>query len=255
MKRKQEQGFRILEFKENKFDIIGDVHGCYDELLALIEKLGYRKEENCYVHPEGRRLISVGDVADKGEKNLESLDFWLNQVEFGGGFWIHGNHCSKLYRYLLGNRVVLAHGLENTVEELNRLTKEEKAEFRHRYMRCYESQCDYLLLDQKRLAVVHGGLKEADIGQFSGQIRAVCLYGEVEENFSEEGKPKRLDWAADYKGEVFVVYGHTVVDEARIVNNTIDVDQGCVYGGMLTALRYPEKAVVQIKSKKIYAKN
>ena len=156
MKERRERNFRILEFRENKFDIIGDVHGCYDELMELIERLGYEKKDGCYTHPEGRRLISVGDVADKGCQNLACLDFWIEQVNNGGAFWVHGNHCNKLYRYFLGNRVHLSHGLERTVAELEALPKEERMVFRSRYMRCYESQCFYLLLDRKRLAVVHG---------------------------------------------------------------------------------------------------
>ena len=59
MKERRERNFRILEFRENKFDIIGDVHGCYDELMELIERLGYEKKDGCYTHPEGRRLIYV----------------------------------------------------------------------------------------------------------------------------------------------------------------------------------------------------
>ena len=95
MKERRERNFRILEFRENKFDIIGDVHGCYDELMELVEKLGYVKGDGCYVHPEGRKLISVGDVADKGWKNLNCLNFWIDQVNNGGAFWVHGNHCNK----------------------------------------------------------------------------------------------------------------------------------------------------------------
>ena len=117
MKERRERNFRILEFRENKFDIIGDVHGCYEELMELVKKLGYEKGDGCYVHPEGRKLISVGDVAE-------------------------------------------------------------------------------------------------------------------------------------YDGEPFVVYGHTVVEKPEIINNTVDIDQGCVYGGYLTALRYPEMEFVQVRGKK-----
>lgn len=250
MKEHRERNFRILEFKENKFDIIGDVHGCYDELLILVEQLGYIKKGHAYIHPEGRRLISVGDVADKGPKNLDSIEFWMDQVAYGGAFWVHGNHCNKLYRYFLGNKVRLSHGLEHTVGEVEQLTKEEKMAFRNRYMRTYESQCFYLLLDKRRLAVVHGGLREESMGRFSSKIRAVCLYGETTGMFEESGKPQRLDWAAEYQGKPFVVYGHTVVENPVVVNHTVDIDQGCVYGGYLTALRYPEREFVQVRGKK-----
>lgn len=248
-KERRERNFRILEFRENQYDIIGDVHGCYTELIALVEKLGYRKKNGLYVHPDQRRLISVGDVADKGPHNLDCLNFWMEQVAEGGAFWVHGNHCNKLYRYLLGNHVRLTHGLEQTIHELDALSKEERQDFRRRYMQCYESQCYYLLLDKKQLAVVHGGLQEESMGSFSGKIRSVCLYGETTGEIDENGRPQREDWAASYHGKTLVVYGHTVTARPDIINHTVDIDQGCVYGGYLTALRYPEMEFVQVRGK------
>lgn len=246
---KRTRNFRILEFKNNQFDIIGDIHGCYDEFLQLLDKLGYVKESNYYVHPKGRRLISVGDVADKGFQNIKCIEFWMNQVDFGGGFWIHGNHCNKLYRYFLGSKVHIAHGMENTVNEYLSMSTESRIEFKKQYLKCYESQSYYLLLDKKRLAVVHGGLKEEAIGKFSNQIKNVCLYGEATGHELENGRPERLDWAAEYKGKTLVVYGHTVMTKTVFRNHTIDIDQGCVYGGKLTALRYPELSIVQVQGK------
>lgn len=251
-KERRERNFRILEFRDNQYDIVGDVHGCYDELIQLVEKLGYRKENGIYVHPDKRRLISVGDVSDKGPANLACLNFWMDQVAYNGGFWVHGNHCNKLYRYFLGNRVRVSHGLEKTVAELDKLSREERQAFRCRYMQCYESQCYYLLLDKKRLAVVHGGLQAENMGYFSGKIRAVCLYGETTGETDENGRPQRQDWAASYHGKALVVYGHTVAERPDLVNNTVDIDQGCVYGGYLTALRYPEMEFVQVRGK-VYA--
>ncbi len=251
-KERRERNFRILEFKQNTFDIIGDVHGCYDELIALVKQLGYVPKDGIYVHPEGRRLISVGDVSDKGPQNVACLRFWIAQVAFGGAFWVHGNHCNKLYRYFLGNRVHLSHGLEKTVQEIEALSKEQRNALRAEYMRCYESQCYYLLLDQRRLAVVHGGLREESMGKFNGQIRATCLYGEATGDTDAQGRPIRRNWAESYHGTTFVVYGHTVEEEAHFLGQTVDIDQGCVYGGFLTALRYPEKELVQVKAKQVY---
>lgn len=249
MSEKRGRNFRILEFRNNQFDIIGDIHGCYDEFMLLLDQLGYKKGENAYFHPQGRQLISVGDVADKGFQNIACIEFWMNQVTYGNGFWIHGNHCNKLYRYFLGNKVHISHGLENTVAELDQLDSERRFELKNQYMRCYEGQCYYLLLDKRRLAVVHGGLREEAIGKFSNRIKNVCLYGETTGRFDHNGRPERLDWAAEYKGKPLVVYGHTVTESPVFVNNTIDIDQGCVYGGYLTALRYPEMEIVQVKGK------
>ncbi len=249
MNKSRERNFRILEFKDNRFDIIGDIHGCYDELIALVTKLGYEKQGNIYTHPEGRKLISVGDLADKGTKNLECIEFWIEHIAHAGAHWVHGNHCNKLYRYFLGNKVHISADVERTLRDLDALSKEEQRTFRSRYISCYESQCYYLLLDKKKLAVVHGGLPEDYIGHFSNKIRSICLYGETTGEVNEHGRPHRLDWGALYQGDTFIVYGHTVVREAEIINNTIDIDQGCVYGGYLTALRYPEKEIVQVQGK------
>lgn len=93
------------------------------------------------------------------------------------------------------------------------------------------------------------GAASRTIGKFSNKIRAVCLYGETTGNFDENGKPERLDWAAEYDGQPFVVYGHTVAERPEIINRTVDIDQGCVYGGYLTALRYPEIEFVQVGKK------
>lgn len=249
MNKSRERNFRILEFKDNRFDIIGDIHGCYDELIALIIKLGYEKKGTIYVHPEGRKLISVGDLADKGFQNLQCIEFWMEHIALAGAHWIHGNHCNKLYRYFLGNKVHISADMERTLSEFEQLSKDEQRNFRSKYIDCYESQCYYLLLDKKKLAVVHGSLLAESIGRFSNKIRTSCLYGEPTGEVNEHGRPYRLDWGATYTGDTFIVYGHTFAKEAKIINNTIDIDQGCVYGGYLTALRYPEKEIVQVKGK------
>lgn len=249
MKEKEKRSFRILEFKNNQFDIIGDIHGCYKEFMTLLKKLGYEKGEKAYVHPQGRKLISVGDVADKGYENIKCLDFWMNQVQYGDGFWVHGNHCNKLYRYFLGNKVHISHGLENTIREYYCFSSEERECFKRRYRECYESQCYYFVLDKRKLIVVHGGFREEFLGKCNQNVKKVCLYGETTGKIFKNGKPERLDWASQYKGKAFIVYGHTVTKKPVIVNHTVDIDQGCVYGGFLTALRYPEIEFVQVKGK------
>ncbi len=239
--------FRIYRGKHEKFDVIGDIHGCYKELTELVEKLGYTKYDNCYRHPDGRRLVSVGDIGDKGRENLKCISFWLDQVEFGGAMWVYGNHCNKFFRYLLGNHVRLSHGLENTVEELLSLPANEREAFSARYMDIYKKQSHYILFEKAGFLVVHGGIKKENIGRFNNKIRTVCLYGDTTGEFDEFGKPVRRDWAKKYDGEIFIIYGHTAKEKAEIINNTIDIDQGCVYGGKLTALRMPEREVIQVE--------
>ena len=246
-------GFRFFHYDPPLLDIIGDIHGCYKELLSLIKKLGYHYNGTYYEHPQGRRLVTVGDIGDKGYQNVDAFRFWFDQIEFGKGVWIYGNHCMKLYRYLRGNRVHISHGLENTVEELKNLGEKEFREFKKRYFALFEKGCHYGVFDNKKLIVVHGGIQEKFIGRFDERVKAFCLYGDTTGQFDENGKPIRRDWAANYTGRPFVVYGHTVKNEPIIINRTVDIDQGCVYGGYLTAFRYPQMEIVQVPGK-AYAK-
>lgn len=243
------RNFRVYMGKNNKFDIIGDVHGCYGELMELVDKLGYKNTGCCYRHSEGRILVSVGDISDKGKQNLACLRFFMNQVAYGNGLWVLGNHCNKLHRYMLGNKVRLSHGLEYTAAELSALSEWEREKFRERFLDIYSRLPYYWMLDRSRLLVVHGGMKEEYIGKFNSKIKTLCLYGDITGEFEPNGRPVRRDWAQKYAGRPFIVYGHTVREKAEIRNNTIDIDQGCVYGGYLTAFRYPEKEIVQVKSR------
>ena len=89
-------------------------------------------------------------------------------------------------------------------------------------------------------------------GRGSGKVRSFALYGETTGEIDEFGLPVRYNWAAEYRGEAMVVYGHTPVPEAEWLNNTIDIDTGCVFGGKLTALRYPERELVSVDAAKVY---
>ena len=102
------------------------------------------------------------------------------------------------------------------------------------------------MLDRGKLVVAHAGLKQEMQGRGSGGVREFCLYGESTGETDEFGLPVRLDWAAEYRGPAMVVYGHTPVVEPRWLNNTVNIDTGCVFGGKLTALRYPEREFVSV---------
>ncbi|MTD30445.1 metallophosphoesterase [Planomicrobium sp. YIM 101495] len=234
------------------YDIIGDIHGCYDELIQLIEKLGYRADGTVYRHPEGRQLAFVGDATDRGPASLAVLRLLFNLQDAGSLFYSPGNHCSKLYRYLRGNGVQLTHGLETTVNEFHQLSTEEQIAFRKRYKQFYESLPPYLELEPN-LIVAHAGIKENMIGMpLSGKIWAFVLYGDTTGTFLPDGRPVRRDWAASYSGSSFIVYGHTPTAEPYIKNNTVNIDTGCVFGGKLSAFRYPEKTVVSVPSQQSY---
>jgi protein phosphatase len=234
------------------FDIIGDVHGCYDELVMILQKLGYRKRFDYYTHPAARKAVFSGDLTDRGPRSLDS--FWLvkHMVDSGSAFYVPGNHCRKLSRYLEGRNIKIANGLEKTVAEINELPEDERENFREEFLSLYREAPPYLILDRGRLVVSHGGIKEEMIGKITERIRNFCFFGDATGEVTEEGLPVRRDWAKDYSGKALVVYGHTPVPDAVFVNNTIDIDQGCVLGGKLSALRYPELEIVQVPANEVY---
>ncbi len=229
-------------------DIIGDVHGCYDELTELLAKLGYTNTTGTWVHPEGRKAVFVGDLVDRGPKTPEVLKLVMSMITSGNAYCVPGNHDIKLMRWLNGKNVQARHGLQESIDQLNL----ETPEFREAVRKFIDSLISHYVFDDGKLVVSHAGLKESMQGRGSGAVREFCLYGETTGEIDEFGLPVRLNWAAEYKGKAMVVYGHTPVPQAQWLNNTIDIDTGCVFGGSLTALRYPERELVSVKAAKVY---
>jgi protein phosphatase len=234
------------------FDIIGDVHGCADELETLLGDLGYQVRwdgrDVSVVPPEGRRALFVGDLVDRGPRSPDVLRIAKHMVDAGTALAVVGNHDDKLKRHLSGKKVTVSHGLAETVEQLSQETPEFAAEMRA----WLDGLISHYVLDGGKLVVAHAGLKEEMQGRASGAVRAFCMYGETTGEVDEFGLPVRWDWAADYKGRAKVVYGHTPVLDANWVNGTICIDTGCVFGGKLTALRYPELELVSVPASQTY---
>ncbi|MFZ5643999.1 MAG: AAA family ATPase [Bacillota bacterium] len=234
------------------FDIIGDIHGCCNELEILLTRLGYFKINGIYTHPGGRMAVFTGDLGDRGPRCLDSIELVMDMVSTGSALYVPGNHCRKLNAYFQGKKIKATHGLEKTLEELEKAGKPKRDFIMGRFMELYASAQPYLILDNGRLVVSHAGIKDKMIGRLSNRIRQFCLYGDTTGEITEEGLPVRRDWAGLYRGSALVVYGHTPVAEAEFRNNTIDIDQGCVIGGKLTALRYPELETVQVEALDLY---
>lgn len=235
--------------EQGPFDIIGDIHGCFQEFKELLQELGYDEQGE---HPEGRRVIFLGDLGDRGPQCIESIKLAMQMVHRDLALYVPGNHCNKLYRYLQGRNVQVTHGLEKTVEELQAMGPMEREIFTREYISFYEASSPYLILDGGNLVVSHAGIKENMIGQINKRIESFCLYGDPTGEVTKEGLPIRRDWAKDYRGKAMIVYGHTPVKNPEFRNNTIDIDTGCATGGRLTALRYPERELVHVPAKEVY---
>ena len=172
----------------------------------------------------------------------------MNMVRSGAALCIPGNHENKLARALDGRNVTMSHGLAESMEQLERETPEFRAEVRT----FIESLVSHAVLDGGSLVVAHAGLPEAMHGRSSGAVRSFALYGDTTGETDEFGLPVRYQWANDYRGRAAVVYGHTPVPEAVWINGTICVDTGCVFGGALSALRWPKREIVSVPARETY---
>ncbi|PAX52838.1 polynucleotide kinase-phosphatase [Brunnivagina elsteri] len=250
------------KYEKGPFDIIGDIHGCCDELENLLQKLGYVKNPPTqaeefwnfptYSHPEGRKAVFLGDLVDRGNRILDTVKLVRNMVQAGTGICVPGNHEHKLLRKLRGKNVRVNHGLEQSLEEIDAIPENIRENSIKELREFFDSLVSHYLLDGGNLVVAHAGMKKEMQGRGSGAVREFALYGETTGEIDEFGLPVRFNWASEYRGDAMVVYGHTPVPEAEWLNNTIDIDTGCVFGGKLTALRYPEKELVSVDAAKVY---
>ncbi|MFD4704879.1 bis(5'-nucleosyl)-tetraphosphatase PrpE [Gottfriedia sp. NPDC058432] len=236
-----------------KYDIIGDIHGCYNEFVELTKKLGYSWENNIPVHPENRKLVFVGDLTDRGPNSLAVIKVVYELVmKHKKAHYSPGNHCNKLYRYFLGRNVKIQHGLETTVAELESVSDKERSHYQTSFIKLYEGSPLYNVLYNGKLVVSHAGIREDMIGKHSNNVKTFVLYGDINGEVLPNGMPVRKDWAKEYKGKALIVYGHTPIKEPRELNNTINIDTGAVFGGKLTAFSYPERTYTQVQSSMPY---
>lgn len=234
------------------FDVVGDVHGCFAELVELLDRLGYRVDgapgSPRAHHPAGRKAVFLGDLVDRGPNSPAVLRLVMSMVAEGAALCVPGNHDVKLMRKLRGRDVGITHGLAETLAQL----EAESDEFKEEIASFIDGLVSHYVLDDGKLVVAHAGLREQLQGRASARVREFALYGETTGETDEFGVPIRYAWATDYRGKAMVVYGHTPVPEPEWTNRTICIDTGCVFGGKLTALRYPEGEIVQVPAATTY---
>lgn len=246
------------------FDIVGDVHGCLPELHELMGKLGWVETSGRWRHPEDRFLIFVGDLTDRGPDSLGVLELVSGLVEEGRALLVLGNHDDKLRRYLRGNNVKLTHGLQTTAAEFAALPLEKVASLKKRYLPLLEQAPLWALCDPRpdeqgarplpdRVVIAHAAWKPSFVSASFGKVRSHCLYGPTTGNVVN-GLPQRLDWKPAYPEDApFCVVGHTAFKGPVVVrHNTTCIDTACVFGGALTALRWPSREVVQVAARATY---
>jgi protein phosphatase len=236
-------------------DIVGDVHGCLEELLELMAALGYRvRRENGdfeVTPPQGRKLAFAGDLVNRGPATVDVLRLAMSMARAGQAFCVAGNHDLNLLKAMQDGANPVAPFLAQSMEQLGR----EPKKFRAQAADFLAELPIYSLFDGGRLAIAHAGLKEWMLGRSTAEVSRFALQGEPTGKRDEFGVPIRSNWAADYHGKTLVVYGHTPVAEPLWQNNTVNIDTGCVYGGRLTALRYPERETVSVFARAIHHKS
>jgi protein phosphatase len=264
-----------LKHEHGPFDIIGDVHGCFDELVELLATLGYREEHltlgdylkigtareriiapeepsGIWKHPAGRKLVFVGDLVDRGPKIPEVVRLVMKAVKSNNALCVPGNHDVKFMRKVWGKDVQITHGLADSLAQFQAFEQHHQG-FSRVSAEFIDDLVSHYVLDDGKLVVAHAGMKESMQGRGSGAVREFALFGETTGETDEFGLPVRYNWAAEYRGAATVVYGHTPVPEPEWLNRTINIDTGCVFGGKLTALRYPEKELVSVAARQVYA--
>jgi protein phosphatase len=227
----------IVEVDVTKVDIIGDIHGCYDELIGVFKLLGYTFNNEIFIHEEGRKPIFVGDYIDRGMYPEKVLELLMRMHEQHLCYCVLGNHDDKLLRYLKGNPVKLSEEMKYSVKKIT--CNDEQ--FTNRVFHFLSSLPVIIRLVKLNAVVVHGSLVTDGNGEAkASSIRHKALYGLVNGKQDDEGRPIRLPWNEDYTGEEVVVYGHEIVERLEWKNNTVDIDLGCFKTGRLGYLQLSE---------------
>lgn len=211
---------------EGRTIVVGDIHGCYDELIELLDKVKLKKAD---------RVVSVGDLITKGPKSREVLDLFMTDKRFST---VIGNHDLILRRHWCGEDVELKAAQKEAHKEL----KGEKDS----YMRFLSSLP--FIIDLDTHLVVHAGLRPnvALHSQTTGDLTKLRTLGSDRE--SPEGTP----WYYVYNGEKIVLFGHWPAKEPRRGPKAIGLDTGCVYGYQLTAYIIETDEFVSVDAKNSY---
>ena len=206
--------------------VVGDLHGCYDELLDLLDKVSFGSED---------RLICVGDLITKGPKNREVLDRFMSDPQFTA---VIGNHDLALRRRWNGEKFKLKPSQKPTHKEL----KKDK----ERYVP-FLNQLPFTI-DLGTHLVVHAGLRPG-----------VELYSQTTEDMTElrslgedRASRKGPPWYDAYDGEKIILFGHWPAAEPRRGKKAIGLDTGCVYGGQLTAYIVETGELTSVPARQVY---
>lgn len=232
-------------------DVIGDVHGCYDELVELLGRLGHEHLLDPQIGPSSGppRVVFVGDIVDRGDRIIDSLKLVWRLCTQGHALSVVGNHDDRFLRWLRGRNVRIQHGLDATVAEFEAMPRGEQAVWRDRFIELLSTLPWAIRIDSGKALVAHAAWHAELDERAPERIRSYTMYGPTTGETTPDGFPERIDWAAEYSGPELVVFGHQIYRNPYVHDYAIGIDTGCVFGGALTALRYPELEIVSVKSR------
>lgn len=260
MRHKPQTRSKIL-LADNGVDIVGDVHGCYDEFMLLLQKLGYEPDRNqIFRHRSGRKLLSLGDITSRGPHSIKMMQFFIRHIQAGAAEMVDSNHGWKVARWLDGRIVTMSHGDEKVVEEFQQYERQHGAKkaalLKEQSRRMLFSSPSHMIIkkgDKVVAVAAHAGIRDDYIGVDAPAVSTFCRYGDVA-GTGADGRPIRRDWAGERKvTEPIIVWGHDPRPEPEWKNGTLNIDQGCVFGGKLTAYRYPEGEVMSVPARRNYS--
>lgn len=206
--------------------VVGDIHGCYDELCDLLEKIGLRSDD-CFV--------SVGDLIVKGEKNREVLELFMSDARLSA---VLGNHDRKLLRHWKGETVQLKKVHEDALSELE--------SDKERYARYLDSLP--LMIDLGAHLIVHAGVRPG----VSLEEQSVEDLTELRTLGRDRTEREGMPWYEEYSGEKTVLFGHWPALEPRRAPRAIGLDTGCVYGHQLTAYLVETDEFISVPARRTY---
>lgn len=239
----------------DRVDIIGDVHGCFEELLELLEKIGFRDHDGVARSDYDRQLVFLGDLGDRGPHSLYTITYVMNLLRENNVLSVLGNHDWKLARYLNGRNVQQSHGFERTAREVDAGDEDTKNSLRDQLM----DLPLFMTFNDGKLVVSHAGVPVRYLDRSSQNRKHFmqCLFGQLDPNqrFLDNGMPNRIyEWTDQYDGDRMCVFGHTPVTEVEQRHNTYNIDTSCAFSGKLTCLRYDNGSVelVDVPAKATY---
>ena len=213
---------------DQRIIFIGDVHGCYEELKLLLKKTKYKEDKD--------RLIFLGDLINKGPYSNKVVEF----VRKGNHECIMGNHELGFLRSL-EDPSYFKKGFKKFYDELGPMREDVIT-----WMKALP-----LYIEEDDFICIHGGLQpgvplEKQNPRVATRIRT---WGGDEDELNDPDNPP---WHELYKGAKTVIYGHWAMQGYHKTKNTICLDSGCVWGGSLTGLIWPERKAVHIPALEQY---